>query len=63
MKEAVLSVLIRKEELQKENHTLRHSLEQSNEELASLRAKLAESERFHTEKTARIESRLQALDR
>ncbi|KAJ9593047.1 hypothetical protein L9F63_027708, partial [Diploptera punctata] len=63
VREAVMSLLARKEELQAETRSLKRLLEQAHEESSELRAELVESNRQHHEKGERLESRIQALVR
>ncbi|KAJ9595507.1 hypothetical protein L9F63_013272, partial [Diploptera punctata] len=63
VREAVMSLLARKEELQAETRSLKRLLEQAHEESSELRAELVESNRQHHEKVERLESRIQALVR
>lgn len=63
VRDALLAVLTRKEELQKENRHLKRAMEESQEKISTLQAELAETSRVHSEKLERIENRLQALNR
>jgi hypothetical protein len=61
VREAVLSLLARKEELQVETRSFKRLLVQAQEETAELKAELAEANRQHHDKIERLESRIQAL--
>ncbi|XP_033609183.1 sorting nexin-29 isoform X4 [Cryptotermes secundus] len=61
VREAVLSLLARKEELQVETHSFKRLLVQAQEESTELKAELAETNRQHHDKVERLESRIQAL--
>jgi sorting nexin-29 len=63
IREAVLSLLSCKEELQAEIRSLKRLLDQGQEENAELKAALAETNRQHHDKVERLESRIQALVR
>lgn len=63
VRDALLAVLTRKEELQKENRQLKKALEESQEKINTLQAEIAEASRVHSEKNERVESRLHALNR
>ncbi|KAJ4437081.1 hypothetical protein ANN_17216, partial [Periplaneta americana] len=63
VREVVLSLLARKEELQAESRSFKRLLDQAQEESAELRAELAECNRQHHDKVERLESRIQALVR
>ncbi|PSN44498.1 hypothetical protein C0J52_09063 [Blattella germanica] len=61
VREAVLSLLARKEELQAETRSFKRLLDQAQEESAELRAELTETNRQNHEKVERLEGRIQAL--
>lgn len=63
VREALVSVLALKEELQAEMRVLKKLLEQSQEARTHLQAELTESGRQHAEKVERLETRIQALVR
>lgn len=63
VRDALLAVLTRKEELQKENRHLKRALEESQEKVNTLQAEITESSRMHLDKVERVETRLQALNR
>jgi sorting nexin-29 len=63
VREAVLSLLARKEELQAEGRSFKRLLNQAQEESAELKAELAETNRQHRDKVERLENRIQALVR
>jgi hypothetical protein len=63
VREAVLSLLARKEELQVETRSFKRLLVQAQEETRELKAELAETNRQHGDKIERLESRIQALFR
>ena len=63
VREAVLSLLSCKEELDAEIRSLKRLLDQGQEENAELKAALAETNRQHNDKVERLENRIQALVR
>lgn len=63
VRDALLAVLTRKEELQKENRHLRRVIEEGQEKVNTLQAEIAEAARVHSEKVERVENRLQSLNR
>jgi hypothetical protein len=63
VREAVLSLLSCKEEMQAEIRSLKRLLNQGQEENAELRATQAETNRQHHDKVERLENRIQALVR
>lgn len=63
VREALFTVLALKEELQAESRSLKKLVEQMQETNTHLQAEMSEKQRQHTEKTERLEARIQALAR
>ncbi|KDR23144.1 sorting nexin-29 isoform X2 [Zootermopsis nevadensis] len=63
VREAVMSLLARKEELQAETRSIKRLLDQAQEQNAELKAELAETNRQHQDKIDRLESQIQGLVR
>lgn len=63
VREAIMSILACKEELQAETRSFKRLLDQAQEENTELKAELAETNRQHQDKVGRLESQIQGLVR